>query len=106
MVDFNIPITISQLSNLQRLWIDAAEPQKVTATTSFGAPKVTYKSVVVSDLRKEMTGPLPLKLREITIAGTGFTQIADNILVVSTPITPYFVFDLSLKSTIRIVGAK
>lgn len=65
----NIPNLLRQQFNLRSLWINAPEPQKA-------------KSTVVTDLRKEMTGPLPHKLHEITIAGKGFTSIADNILKV------------------------
>lgn len=75
--DFNIPRIVAQLSNLQQLWISAPEPQKMIS-----GPKVTYKSVAATDLRKEMTGKLPLKLREITISGKGFSTINDNILQV------------------------
>ncbi|XP_031631630.1 chaoptin isoform X2 [Contarinia nasturtii] len=75
IADFNIPTIVSQLLNLQKLCISAPEPQKITT-----GPKVTYKSVTATDLRKEMTGRLPLKLREIMISGEGFTSISDTIL--------------------------
>lgn len=75
--DFNIPKIVSQLSNLQKLWISSPEPQKVIS-----GPKITYKNVAATDLRKEMTGQLPLKVREITISGKGFTSIADTIFQV------------------------
>lgn len=74
----NIPNLLRQQFNLQSLRINAPEPQK--ETSSLGT--VTYKSVTVSDLRKEMTGSLPHKLQKITIAGKGFTSIADNIFKV------------------------
>lgn len=76
--DFNIPKVVSNLSNLQKLWISSPEPQKVIS-----GPKITYKNVVATDLRKEMTGQLPLKLREITISGKGFTTIGDSIFQVN-----------------------
>lgn len=79
MPDFNIPKIVENLLNLQKLWISSPEPQKVkTAPNS----KATYKMVSATDLRKEMTGHLPLKLREITISGKGFTGISDAILKV------------------------
>lgn len=68
---------MSQLSNLQRLWISAPEPQKIIS-----GPKVSYKVVAATDLRNEMTGKLPLKLRDITISGKGFTSISETILQV------------------------
>ncbi|XP_055324765.1 chaoptin [Sitodiplosis mosellana] len=73
--DFNIPKVVSKLSNLQKLWISSPEPQKVISGS-----KITYKNVAATDLRKEMTGQLPLKLREITISGKGFMSIAETIL--------------------------
>lgn len=78
IVEMNIPNLLRQQFNLRSLWINAPEPQK--ETSSLGT--ITYKSITVSDLRKEMTGPLPHKLQEITIAGKGFTSIADNIFKV------------------------
>lgn len=77
--DYNIPKITSQLLNLQKLWISAPEPQRVAPGPN---SKVTYKTVAATDLRKEMTGQLPLKLREITISDKGFTGISDTILKV------------------------
>lgn len=95
MPDFNIPRIIKHLSNLQKLWINSPEPQKVKAT----APntKSTFKTVSATDLRKEMTGKLPLKLREITIGGKGFTSLSEDILKVqyrSLLIYPLLLFDI------------
>lgn len=75
--ELNIPKIVSQLSNLQKLQISSPEPQKVIS-----GPKISYKNVAATDLRKEMNGKLPLKLREITISGKGFTTIAETIFEV------------------------
>lgn len=75
--DFNIPNIVSNLSNLQKLQISSPEPQKVIS-----GPKITYKNVAATDLRKEMAGQLPLKLREITISGKGFKSISETIFQV------------------------
>lgn len=83
----NIPNLLRQQFNLRSLWINAPEPQK--ETTSLGT--VTYKSVTISDLRKEMTGRLPHKLQEITFAGKGFTSIADNIFKVIEIVLCHFI---------------
>lgn len=77
VADFNIPVAISQLSNLQKLWIDAPEPQKIVS-----GGRVTYKSVAASDLRREMMGLLPYKLRDITIGGKGFKILSESMLAV------------------------
>lgn len=80
--DFNIPQIVQDLLNLQKLWINSPEPQKVK--TIAPNTKATFKTVSATDLRKEMTGKLPLKLREITIGGNGFTGISEDILKVYT----------------------
>lgn len=77
--DFNIPKIVGNLLNLQKLWISSPEPQKVMTVKD---SKVTYKTISATDLRKEMSGQLPLKLREITISGNGFTGISETILKV------------------------
>lgn len=84
--DFNIPKIASQLSNLQKLQISAPDPQKIIS-----GPKISYKTVSATDLRKEMTGKLPLKLREITISGKGFTTISETILQVLTKFHYYHI---------------
>lgn len=86
--DFNIPQIVQHLLNLQKLWINSPEPQKVK--TAAPNTKATFKSVSATDLRKEMTGKLPLKLREITIGGKGFTSISEDILKVHTAVYCYY----------------
>lgn len=77
--DFNIPKIVENLLNLQKLWISSPEPQKIIAAQN---SEVTYKTVSGTDLREEMAGNLPLKLREITISGNGFTDLSETILKV------------------------
>lgn len=79
--EFNIPNVIYQLFNLRKLWIDAPEPHKVKSTNGIVGP-TSSKTIIASDLRNEMSGRLPHKLREITIGGKGFTTISDSILKV------------------------
>jgi hypothetical protein len=69
--NFNIPKVLENVENLRYLWIEA--PQSVSAD---GQSKGGGASV---DLKREMEGRLPLKLKNITISGTGFTKLADNI---------------------------
>lgn len=82
--DFNIPRVIAPLENLRELWIDAPLAPKASSLLPTGTPAQTVPQPVAStDLKKEMAGELPAKLRKVTISGKGFTQIADNILDVS-----------------------
>lgn len=71
--NFNIPKILENVPNLRSLWIEAPEPIQSSADNS-------NPILVSTDLRKEMDGLLPVKLREITISGQGFTKIADSIL--------------------------
>lgn len=85
--DFNIPNIVGNLLNLQKLWISSPEPQKVKQVKD---SKVTFKMVSATDLRKEMSGQLPLKLREIIISGKGFTGVSETILKVKVQILNYY----------------
>lgn len=103
LADFNIPKITSQLLNLQELWINAPEPQKVSSGPN---SKVTYKTVSATDLRMEMAGQLPLKLREITISGKGFTGVSESILKVLITLSLHIIIlyhiNLSIQSKFRI----
>lgn len=48
--------------------------------TDLPSPTVTLP-VIATDLRNEMIGELPSKLRKITIGGKGFTQISDSVFL-------------------------
>lgn len=82
--DFNIPEIVDDMDNLRELWIEALEPVKVTQVTldagivssQPAAPPIQ----ISTDLRKEMEGYLPPKLKKLTISGHGFTQLSDNVL--------------------------
>lgn len=82
MPQFNIPRVIGDLENLRDLWIEAPSSPKVSSLqpTDLSVPVTPSIQIIASDLRTEMTGTLPVKLRKITIGGTGFTKIDDNIL--------------------------
>lgn len=83
--DFNIPEIINDVDNLRELWIDAPEPPKrpdvLEAGVGGGSLPVTQS--VATDLRNEMQGILPAKLSTIILSGSGFIQLADNILDVT-----------------------
>lgn len=71
--NFNIPQLITHVPSIRSLWV--YEPSDVTtnATKSKTTP-------IKTDLRLEMEGKLPEKLREVQITGQGFQAIAENIL--------------------------
>lgn len=76
------------MDNLRELWIEAAEPIKIPQIileANIVSPSQTSTTPVQisTDLRKEMDGELPAKLKKITISGTGFTQLYDQFLDVS-----------------------
>lgn len=83
---FNIPRIISNLENLRELWIEAPSAPKISTfqPTDLSMPVVVTPPIVASDLRAEMTGALPVKLRKVTIGGRGFSKIDDTILNVSS----------------------
>lgn len=83
---FNIPALLEDSDNVRELWIESPAPARTQHEVSFDAianigrsePKIPQST----DLRKEMLGSFPLKLRSITISGTAFNNIADTIFKV------------------------
>lgn len=94
--DFNIPEIVDDMDNLRELWIEAVQPLKVTQVTLDAGIASSQPAAppmqITTDLRQEMEGDLPPKLKKLTISGTGFTQLSDNVLNVK--IAPSFLFDL------------
>ncbi|XP_050098956.1 chaoptin isoform X2 [Anopheles aquasalis] len=89
---FNIPRILENANNLRELWIEAPKPPSSTSSSSSSPSSVGTKGVkqtgggtagqpvVATDLRREMDGELPRKLRTITIGGTGFSRLSDTLL--------------------------
>lgn len=77
--DFNVPRIISEMNNLRSLWIEAPVAPH-TSTSSQGTTQIIAKTVIATDLRKEMAGPLPYKLRKLTVSGKGYKIISDVLL--------------------------
>jgi hypothetical protein len=71
--NFNIPKVLDNVENLRYLWIEA--PQSNPSSDGKGGGSSV-------DLKREMEGRLPLKLKNITISGKGFTKLAENIFKV------------------------
>lgn len=80
---FNIPTILDDVENVRDLWIEAPAPYLDKLVTLEGLE--TYKMVQdsASDLRMELYGLLPRKLKNLTISGAGFNRLADGILDVS-----------------------
>lgn len=80
---FNIPTLLENADNLRELWIESPAPARTQHEVSFDAianvGRTEPKVQPATDLRKEMLGSLPLKLRSVTISGTTFNSIADTI---------------------------
>lgn len=68
--------------NLRNLWIESPAPKMVVSFDNEGLEQVQLVPVLASDLKKEMYGLLPPKLKNITISGDGFTRLAESIFEV------------------------
>ncbi|XP_065076627.1 chaoptin-like isoform X2 [Ochlerotatus camptorhynchus] len=79
---FNIPRILENAHNLRELWIEAPKPPSHDRSGSSSAAPKTPKPVSLpsSDMRREMEGILPRKLKSITFSGSGFNRLADNVL--------------------------
>jgi len=73
--NFNIPRILENVENLRELWIESQ-------LVSGGDEKTALNKMLSTDLRKEMEGYFPLKLKNITFSGNGFSNLAANILEV------------------------
>ncbi|KAL1381418.1 hypothetical protein pipiens_013476 [Culex pipiens pipiens] len=76
---FNIPKILENAENLRELWIEAPKPPSQERSDN-GSKTPKPVSVPSSDLRREMEGMLPRKLKSLTFGGSGFNKLADNVL--------------------------
>lgn len=80
--DFNIPAVIRNAHNLRELWIEAPVPKSSAPKDNPAEPQTgssPSKPAQSTDLGAEMIGDLPLKLRAVTLSGTEFNRISDNM---------------------------
>lgn len=91
--NFNIPKILEDVENLRELCLVSPSPQIQQVVGKDGIEVTQITPIMASDLKREMDGVLPLKLRNITISGSGFNKLAEGIFSVSR----YFV----LKSLIN-----
>lgn len=83
MNNFNIPTVLEDVDNIRDLWIEAPAPKLVKVVTKEGLETYQLVQDSASDLRLELQGLLPRKIRNVTISGAGFNRLADGILDVS-----------------------
>ncbi|XP_062537568.1 chaoptin [Armigeres subalbatus] len=77
---FNIPRVLENTHSLRELWIEAPKPPS-RFESSGSAPKIPKPvSVTSSDMRREMEGNLPRKLKSITFSGSGFNRLGETVL--------------------------
>lgn len=81
--NFNIPKILEDVENLRDLCIVSPAPQIQQTIGKDGMEVTQMIPVMASDLKKEMDGYLPLKLRNITISGIGFNKLAEGIFNVN-----------------------
>lgn len=78
--NFNIPTILEDVDNLRELWIESPAPKLVKVVTKENLETYQLIQESASDLRMELYGTLPRKLKFFTISGSGFNRIADGIL--------------------------
>lgn len=84
--NFNIPTILEDVDNIRELWIESPAPKLLKVVTKEGLETYQFIQEAASDLRIELYGTLPRKLKELTISGTGFNRLADGILDVGEKI--------------------
>lgn len=77
------------VDSLRELWIESPAPKMVKVTSKEGFENYQWVQDAASDLKQELSGYLPTKVRKITISGPGFNKLADGIFDVN-----YFYFIL------------
>lgn len=77
---------LEDVDGLRELTIEAPVPKYVKVTSKEGFETYQLVQDSASDLRMELYGYLPNKVRSITISGPGFNRLADGIFDVSIKI--------------------
>lgn len=83
LYNFNIPQILDEVDNVRELWIEAPAPKMLKIVTKEKLETWQLVQDSASDLRNELIGLLPRKLKDLTISGAGFNRLADGILEVS-----------------------
>lgn len=80
---FNIPTILEDVDNVRDLWIEAPAPFMERVVSPEGVENYKLIQESASDLRMELYGLLPRKLKNLTISGAGFNRLADGIFDVN-----------------------
>jgi hypothetical protein len=70
---------LDSVDSLRELWIESPAPKMVKVTSKEGFETYQWVQDAASDLKQELSGYLPTKVRRITISGPGFNKLADGI---------------------------
>lgn len=89
LTKFNIPSILDEVDNLRELWIEAPAAKLVKIVTKEGLETYQLIQEPASDLRTELFGLLPRKVKSLTISGAGFNRLADGILDVSNKLKSF-----------------
>lgn len=77
--NFNIPVVLDDVDCVRELTIEAPPPKMVKIVSKEGFETYQLVQDSASDLRMELYGYLPNKVRSITISGAGFNRLAEGI---------------------------
>jgi hypothetical protein len=77
---FNLPTILEDVDNVRDLWIEAPAPYMERMVSLEGVESYKLVQESASDLKMELYGVLPRKLKNLTISGAGFNRLADGIL--------------------------
>lgn len=72
------------VDSLRELWIESPAPKMVKVTSKEGFETYQLVQDAASDLKQELFGYLPAKVRKITISGPGFNKLAEGIFDVNS----------------------
>lgn len=81
--NFNIPTILDDVDSLRELWIESPPWREEKVISKEGFETYQWVQDAASDLRQELFGYLPRKVKKITVSGSGFTNLAEGIFDVS-----------------------
>ncbi|XP_055678152.1 chaoptin-like [Lutzomyia longipalpis] len=78
VINFNIPLVVQEVETLRQLEIEA--PQPIPVAYSGDSAFMRPRTDPITDLKLEMDGIFPAKLKTVILRGKRFKQVANNIL--------------------------
>jgi hypothetical protein len=70
---------LEDVDSLREMIIESPAPKMVKVVSKEGFENYQWVQDAASDLKSELFGYLPNKVRKITISGPGFTKLAEGI---------------------------